>query len=345
MSANDQLVRDVADQQVLDDEEVEQEEIMEIDKLATCGINVADILKLKAAGIQTIRGVQMTTIRNLSKIKGMSDAKVEKIKEAAAKLLPNGFLTGSEVSIKRRHIFKLSTGSKEFDKILNGGIESSSITEAFGEFRTGKTQLAHTLCVVAQLPVSQGGAAGRVIFIDTEGTFRDDRIASIAQRFNLEPDSVLENIAIARAYNCEHQMDLITEVGARMVEGGYRLIIVDSIMALYRVDYSGRGELAERQQKLGQMLAKLTKLAEEFNVAVFITNQMTADPGASLTFVQDPKKPIGGHVLAHASTTRLYLRKGRGESRICKIWDSPSVPEAEAMYAISEGGIIDSKDG
>ncbi|KAJ3384221.1 Meiotic recombination protein dmc1 [Entophlyctis sp. JEL0112] len=221
----------------------------------------------------------------------MSDAKVEKIKEAAAKLLPNGFITGTELSVKRRQVFRLSTGSKEFDKILNGGIESASITEAFGEFRTGKTQLAHTLCVVAQLPVSQGGGEGRVIFIDTEGTFRDDRIVAIAARFNLDPEAVLENISIARAYNCEQQMDLITEVAARMVDGGYRLIIVDSIMALFRVDYSGRGELAERQQKLGTMMARLTKLAEEFNVAVYITNQMTADPGASLTFVQDPKKP------------------------------------------------------
>ncbi|KAJ3398662.1 Meiotic recombination protein dmc1 [Chytriomyces hyalinus] len=338
----EQRARNAA-QAVPDLEQEEEEEVMEdimsIDSLSTCGINVADILKLKAAGIQTVR------IRNLSKIKGMSDAKVEKIKEASAKLLPNGFVTGTELSVRRRHVFRLSTGSKEFDKILNGGIESASITEAFGEFRTGKTQLAHTLCVVAQLPVDRGGASGRVIFIDTEGTFRDDRITSIANRFELDPEAVLENISIARAYNCEQQMDLIVEVGARMIEGGYRLIIVDSIMALFRVDYSGRGELAERQQKLGLMLARLTKLAEEFNVAVFITNQMTADPGASLTFVQDPKKPIGGHVLAHASTTRLYLRKGRGESRICKIWDSPSVPEAEAIYAISDGGIIDSKDG
>ncbi|KAJ3057987.1 Meiotic recombination protein dmc1, partial [Rhizoclosmatium hyalinum] len=161
---------------------------------------------------------------------------------------------------------------------------SGSITEAFGEFRTGKTQLAHTLCVVAQLPSTQGGGAGRVIFIDTEGTFRDDRIVSIANRFGCDAAECLENIAIARAYNCEQQMELILEVAARLVDGSYRLIVVDSIMALYRVDYSGRGELAERQQKLGLMLARLTKLAEEFNVAVFITNQMTADPGLLVPF-------------------------------------------------------------
>ncbi|KAJ3073454.1 Meiotic recombination protein dmc1 [Podochytrium sp. JEL0797] len=208
MQTADQRVQSLGDPQQQEEEDDEQEEIMEIDKLPSCGINVADIAKLKASGIQTIRGVQMTTVRNLSKIKGMSDAKIDKIKEAAAKLLPQGFLTGTEVSVKRRHVFRLTTGSKEFDKILNGGIESASISEAFGEFRTGKTQLPHTLCVTAQLPTNQGGASGRVIFIDTEGTFRDDRITSIATRFRLDPEAVLENIAIARSFNCEQQMFL-----------------------------------------------------------------------------------------------------------------------------------------
>ncbi|KAJ3207099.1 Meiotic recombination protein dmc1 [Dinochytrium kinnereticum] len=286
----------------------------------------------------------MTTVRNLLKIKGMSEAKIEKIKEAASKLLSSGFITGTEYSLKRKHCFRISTGSKEFDKILGGGIESASITEAFGEFRTGKTQLAHTLCVMAQLPLSMGGANGKAAFIDTEGTFRDDRIRSIAARFGMDSDAALDNVLIARAFNSEQQMDLLIEVAARMVDGDFRLLVVDSIIALFRTDYSGRGELSERQQKLNIMLARLMRLAEEFNVAVFITNQMCADPGATMSFVADPKKPIGGHVLAHASTTRLYLRKGRGETRICKIYDSPSVPEAEAMYQISEGGIIDSKD-
>ncbi|RKO82769.1 DNA recombination and repair protein Rad51 [Blyttiomyces helicus] len=182
-------------------------------------------------------------------------------------------------------------------------------------------------------------------FIDTEGTFRPDRIKAIAARFNIDGEAVLDNICVARAHNSEHQMELLTELAARLCDDRqFRLIVVDSIIALYRTDYSGRGELAERQQKLNQMLAKLMRLAEEFNVAVFITNQMTADPGGGMTFVADPKKPIGGHVLAHASTTRLYLRKGRGETRICKIYDSPDVAEAEAVYQITQGGIADASE-
>ncbi|RKO85343.1 DMC1 protein, partial [Blyttiomyces helicus] len=133
----------------------------QIERLQDAGINAADITKMKAQGVTTVRGVQMMTVRNLSKIKGMSEAKIEKIKEAANKLLPSGFITGTELECKRKNVVRISTGSKELDKLLGGGVQSMSITEAFGEFRTGKTQLSHTLCVMAQLPVSMGGGNGK----------------------------------------------------------------------------------------------------------------------------------------------------------------------------------------
>ncbi|XP_065378192.1 meiotic recombination protein DMC1/LIM15 homolog isoform X2 [Macaca fascicularis] len=214
------------------------------------------------------------------------------------------------------------------------------------EFRTGKTQLSHTLCVTAQLPGAGGYPGGKIIFIDTENTFRPDRLRDIADRFNVDHDAVLDNVLYARAYTSEHQMELLDYVAAKFHEeaGIFKLLIIDSIMALFRVDFSGRGELAERQQKLAQMLSRLQKISEEYNVAVFVTNQMTADPGATMTFQADPKKPIGGHILAHASTTRISLRKGRGELRIAKIYDSPEMPENEATFAITAGGIGDAKE-
>ena len=129
-----------------------------------------------------------------------------------------------------------------------------------------------------------------------------------------------------------------------MIEDQYALLIVDSIMAPFRVDYSGRGELSERQQVLGRVLSRLQKISEQFNVAVFITNQVMADPGGGMTYAVDPKKPIGGNILAHASTTRLFLRKGKGEQRVCKIFDSPTIPESECLYQLSEGGITDATD-
>ncbi|TPX61015.1 hypothetical protein SpCBS45565_g07355 [Spizellomyces sp. 'palustris'] len=326
---------DMQDRLVADEEfEEEFEDFMEVEKLQDAGINSADIQKLKGNGLTTVRAVQMTTCRNLAKVKGLSEAKIEKMKEAANKLLPCSFMTGTELESKRKSVVRISTGCKEFDTLLGGGVQTMSITEAFGEFRTGKTQLSHTLCVMAQLPTSMGG-----------GTFRPERIKAIATRFGVDGEAALDNIAVARAHNSEHQMELLNHLAARLCEERqYRLVVIDSIIALFRTDYSGRGELAERQQRLNQMMAKLMRIAEEFNVAIFITNQMCADPGAGLTFVADPKKPIGGHVLAHASTTRLYLRKGRGETRICKIYDSPDVPESEAVYQITEGGIADAKD-
>uniref|UniRef100_A0A8C4GR81 G1 to S phase transition 1 n=1 Tax=Dicentrarchus labrax TaxID=13489 RepID=A0A8C4GR81_DICLA len=289
---------------------------------------------MKSVGICTVKGIQMTTRKALCNIKGLSEAKVEKIKEAAGKMLNIGFQTAFEYSAKRKQVFHITTGSQEFDKLLGGGIESMAITEAFGEFRTGKTQLSHTLCVTAQLPGEDGYSGGKIIFIDTENTFRPDRLRDMADRFNVDHDAVLDNVLYART-----SAHIFSSLSAPPC-----CQIIDSIMALFRVDFSGRGELAERQQKLAQMLSRLQKISEEYNVAVFVTNQMTADPGAGMTFQADPKKPIGGHILAHASTTRISLRKGRGELRIAKIFDSPDMPENEATFAISAGGVTDAKE-
>uniref|UniRef100_A0A668UEX9 Meiotic recombination protein DMC1/LIM15 homolog n=1 Tax=Oreochromis aureus TaxID=47969 RepID=A0A668UEX9_OREAU len=328
--AEDQVVED--DSSFQDDEE---SFFQDIDLLQKHGINMADIKKLKSVGICTVKGIQMTTRKALCNIKGLSEAKVEKIKEAAGKMLNVGFQTAFEYSARRKQVFHVTTGSQEFELIC-----------LLPEFRTGKTQLSHTLCVTAQLPGEDGYSGGKVIFIDTENTFRPDRLRDIADRFNVDHDAVLDNVLYARAYTSEHQMELLDFVAAKFHEEGgvFKLLIIDSIMALFRVDFSGRGELAERQQKLAQMLSRLQKISEEYNVAVFITNQMTADPGAGMTFQADPKKPIGGHILAHASTTRISLRKGRGEMRIAKIFDSPDMPENEATFAISAGGVTDAKD-
>ncbi|KAK3559607.1 hypothetical protein QTP86_013549 [Hemibagrus guttatus] len=297
-SAEDQVVEDEAGYH--DDEE---SFFQDIDLLQKHGINMADIKKLKSVGICTIKGIQMTTRRALCNVKGLSEAKVEKIKEAAGKLLVmftfkrlleklysilsgiemSGFQTASEYRMKRKQVFHVTTGSLEFDKLLGGGVESMAITEAFGEFRTGKTQLSHTLCVTAQLPGENGYTGGKVIFIDSENTFRPDRLKDIADRFNVDHEAVLDNVLYARAYTSEHQMELLDFVAAKFHEEGgiFKLLasskeekekkktyfdsicsIIDSIMALFRVDFSGRGELAERQQKLAQMLSRLQKISE-----------------------------------------------------------------------------------
>ncbi|GMN46783.1 hypothetical protein TIFTF001_015964 [Ficus carica] len=343
--------------QLVEREDIDdEEELFEaIDKLIAQGINAGDVKKLQDAGIYTCNGLMMHTKKHLTGIKGLSEAKVDKICEAAEKIV-------------RKQVVRITTGSQALDELLGGGIETLAITEAFGEFRSGKTQLAHTLCVSTQVPPSpqeksihctihalsetpqikfqasayciylsslqlpthMHGGNGKVAYIDTEGTFRPDRIIPIAERFGMDPGAVLDNIIYARAYTYEHQYNLLLGLAAKMSEEPFRLLIVDSVIALFRVDFTGRGELADRQQKLAQMLSRLTKIAEEYNVAVYMTNQVIADPGGGV-FISDPKKPAGGHVLAHAATIRLMFRKGKGEQRVCKVFDAPNLPEAEAI--------------
>ncbi|PIN11334.1 Meiotic recombination protein Dmc1 [Handroanthus impetiginosus] len=308
--------------QLVEREEIEDEEDLfeAIDKLTAHGINAGDVKKLQDAGIYTCNGLMMHTKKSLTGIKGLSEAKVDKICEAVEKIVNFGYITGSDALLKRKSVVRITTGSQALDELLGGGIETLAITEAFGEFRSGKTQLAHTLCVSTQLPINLRGGNGKVAYIDTEGTFRPDRIIPIAERFGMDPGAVLDNIIYARAYTYEHQYNLLLGLAAKMAEEPFRLL-----------------------QKLAQMLSRLIKIAEEFNVAVYMTNQVIADPGGGV-FISDPKKPAGGHVLAHAATIRLMFRKGKGEQRVCKVFDAPNLPEAEQVFQITPGGIADAKD-
>jgi meiotic recombination protein DMC1 len=322
-----------------------ESEFVDVDKLQDGGINAADLRKLKDAGIHSAMAVIYTTRKDLCNIRGMSDTKVEKIQEAARKLTAAGFVSGSDfLQNKLSQRFHITTGASQVDKLLGGGIESSSITELFGEFRCGKTQICHSLSVLCQLPLAQGGGGGKAVYIDTENTFRPDRIQTIAAAYGMDPKKVLDNVMYARCLNSDHLWQLLVCASAKMAETKFALLIIDSIMAPFRVDFSGRGELAERQQILGRFMSKLQKISEEFNIAVVVTNQVMSDPAAAMTFAANPPKPIGGHIMAHFSTTRLALRKGRGEQRIMKIYDSPCLPEGDAVYEICGKGIQDSKD-
>ncbi|TPX30879.1 hypothetical protein SmJEL517_g05650 [Synchytrium microbalum] len=315
-------------------------------RLEQFGVSATDIKKLVEAGFHTVEAVAFTPKKTLLTIKGISEAKADKILAEASKLVPMGFTTATEFHQRRSEIITITTGSKELDKLLGGGgIETGGITEIFGEFRTGKTQICHTLAVTCQLPIDMGGGEGKCLYIDTEGTFRPERLLACAERYGMNGEEVLDNVAYARAYNSDHQTNLLIQASAMMAEQRFSLLIVDSATALYRTDFSGRGELSARQMHLARFLRTLLRLADEFGVAVVITNQVVAqvDGGAAM-FNADPKKPIGGNIMAHASTTRLYLRKGRGDTRICKIYDSPCLPESEAVFGILANGIGDATE-
>ena len=302
-----------------DYEEQQEETFHPIDLLQDHGINASDITKLRDAGFNSIEAITYSTKKTLVAIKGLSEIKVDKIIDACSKICQMGFAPSNIFLEKRKNLVFLTTGSSELDKLLGGGIESDSITELFGEFRTGKTQICHTLCVTCQLPRENGGGAGKALYIDTEGTFRPEKLKPIAERFGLDPDEVVSNVLYARAYNSDHQNKLLLQACALMSESKFALLIVDSATNLYRTDYSGRGELSARQMSLAKFLRNLQKIADEHQVAVVITNQVVASVDGSSFGGGNDKKPIGGHIMAHAAQTRLSLRKGLKDNRICKI--------------------------
>jgi DNA repair protein RAD51 len=316
-----------------------------IQDLEQHGFHANDLKKLAEQGYCTVESIAFAPRKEIFAVKGIGEGKVEKLIAQAHKMVPMGFKPATEVHQKRADVILIETGSRELNRLLGGGIETGSLTEVFGEFRTGKTQLCHTLAVTCQLPIDCGGAEGKCIWFDTEGTFRPERLVAIAEARNLNAEECLENVAYVRVHNTDHQMSLLVAARTMMAEGRYSLVIVDSIINHYRTDFSGRGELAPRQAHLGKFLKSLATIAAEFGVAVVMTNHVVATPdGAAGPYAADSKKPCGGHILAHASTTRLYFKKGKGTSRVCKIYDSPSLPEGEATFAISNKGIVDSEE-
>jgi DNA repair protein RAD51 len=333
-----------------DQQQVDEPGITKLERLCApvehqgAGLSKGDVNLLLENGIRCVESIAFMPLRKLLEVKGIGEQKANKIMTAAKQLVPMRMVSAAEMLEMRKQMVQLSTGSSQLDGLLKGGVETGQITEIFGEFRCGKTQLCHTLCVTCQLPIDQGGAESKALYVDTEGTFRPERLVSIAERYGLNSEDVLENVTYARAYNAEHQEKLLLEAAAVFCDSRYALLIVDSATGLFRTDYTGRGELADRQQALNRYLRKLQRIADEHGVAVVITNQVMSDPSPGPSAFMGPQvKPAGGHIIGHASQTRLFFRKGKGETRICKIYDSPSLAEGEAMFAIGAGGITNAE--
>lgn len=309
---------------------------MDLEELDGVGESIAE--KLKEAGYSSVEAIAAASPGELKEI-GVGEATAIKIISSAREGLQMGFESGLEVLEKRKQVGKLTTGSGEFDKLFGGGIETQAITEFFGKFGSGKTQVAHQLAVNVQLPKDQGGLEAGAIYIDTENTFRPERIQQMAAKVGIDAEEALSNIQVARAYNSDHQMLLAEKASDIMEEKNIRLVVVDSLTAHFRAEYTGRGTLAPRQQKLNRHMHTLQrKIADLYNAAVVVTNQVMARPDV---LFGDPTVPIGGHVVGHHSTFRLYLRRGKGGKRVAKLIDSPSMPDAEAIFEVKTEGITD----
>jgi DNA repair protein RadA len=322
--------------------EEEREEEMEIDTLP--GIGPATKQKLTSAGIYTIVDLLVYSPTYLAEVIGGSVERVFKLQEEARKklqklgLLEEEFVTADKIYEKTKEVAYISTGSKNLDNLLQGGVETRAITEFYGEYGTGKTQICHTLAVNVQLPPDMGGLSCPAIYLDTEMTFKSERIVQIATARGLDPYEALKKITVAKARGASHLLLLIRDLPKRIRETKARLVVIDSAVAPFRAEYIGRGHLSERQQLLNVMMHDLIRMAELYNVAVVITNQVQAAPDV---LFGDPTRPIGGHVVAHAVTYRIYLRKAKGTNRIASIVDSPRHPPGEAVFSISPDGIKD----
>ncbi|MGI0055312.1 MAG: DNA repair and recombination protein RadA [Thermoplasmata archaeon] len=308
-----------------------------LEDLEGVGTTTAD--KLRESGYTDLMELAVASPGDVAEAAEIGTAIAQKIiNEARRRADVGGFESGTAVLERRQKLGRITTHAKALDELLGGGVETQAITEFSGEFGTGKTQLGHQIAVDVQLPPSQGGLNGEVVYIDTESTFRPERIVDMAKGAGLDPKEALAHIHVARAFNSNHQMLLVQKAQELAREKPVRLVVVDSLTAHFRAEYVGRAELAPRQQMLNKHLHELLRFADAYNASIVVTNQVSSRPDV---LFGDPTRPIGGNIVAHAATYRVYLRKSKPPKRIARLIDSPNLPEGEAVYALTGEGIRD----
>jgi DNA repair protein RadA len=306
------------------------------------GVGPATSQKLKEMGFHTIESLATATARELEPA-GISEKKALDIIRLARSDIRLPFIRADELLKQRQNVLRLTTGSKILDDLLGGGLETQTITEFYGEYGSGKSQVCHQLCVNVQLPPPQGGLSAGALYVDTENTFRTERLVSMAQHYGLDPEQVARNVIVADAYTSDHQIFLLENADQIVKDNNIRLIIVDSLTSHFRSEYVGRETLALRQQKLNKHMHKLIRLARAFNAVAVVTNQVMAKPDV---FFGDAVHPIGGHIVGHTSHTRVYLRKAsRGPIRIARLVSSPYLPDGEGIFKITENGLEEAEEG
>ncbi len=330
------------------------------------GVGPATAEKLQENGYDSFQGIAVASPAELSNTADVGESTANDIIQAARESADiGGFETGAAVLERRERIGKLQTQVSEVDEMLGDGVETQSITEVYGEFGAGKSQVTHQLSVNVQLPPEVGGLGGSAIFVDSEDTFRPERIDEMVRGLDdpliaaamddreIEGDpgdeealselieTFLDHIHVAKAFNSNHQI-LLTEKAQEIAsehedsEYPVRLLCVDSLTAHFRAEYVGRGELANRQQKLNKHLHDIDRVGNLYNAAVVVTNQVQSNPDA---FFGDPTKPIGGNILGHKSTFRIYLRKSKANKRIVKLVDAPNLPDGESVMRVEGDGL------
>ena len=331
------------------------------------GVGPATAEKLRDNGFESYQSIAVASPGELSNTADVGEGNATDIIQAAREAADvGGFESGAQVLERRQEIGKLTWGVEEVDELLGGGVETQSITEVYGEFGSGKSQVTHQLSVNVQLPPEHGGLHGSAMFIDSEDTFRPERIDDMVRGLPDEAieatmedrdidgdpgdddamqelvEDFLDKIHVAKAFNSNHQILLAEKAkdlasDSQEAEFPIRLLSVDSLTAHFRAEYVGRGELAERQQKLNKHLHDLMRIGDLHNTAVVVTNQVASNPDS---YFGDPTQPIGGNILGHTSTFRIYLRKSKGNKRIVRLVDAPNLADGEAVMVVNRDGLV-----
>ncbi len=302
------------------------------------GVGPATIEKLKELGFHTIESIATATVRELVPA-GIGEKQAAKIINEARNSISLSFVRADELMKMKANVLRLATGSKAFDELIGGGLESQTITEVYGEYGVGKSILCHQLAINVQLPVDKGGLNGGALYLDTEQTFRPEWVIRMAQAAGLEPSDAASKIIYSEAYNSDHQVLLLEKADKIIKDNNIRVIIIDSLTSHFRSEYLGREMLAERQQRLNNHMHRLIRLARSFNAVAVVTNQVMAKPDQ---FFANQVDAVGGHIVAHTSHTRVFLRRAAsGPVRIARLVSSPYLPEGERIFKVTENGITD----
>ena len=327
-------------------------------------LNLEDIIgitseiaeKLRSKSIFTVEALAITTPRELVEIVGAirlkspkSDRQIAFNEDIARTFIQNArekidikFMTAKDLMEHRKTVRFLTTGVNAINDILGGGYEAQALTELGGSYGSGKTNLSVLACVTVQLPEEKGGLDGGAIFIDTESTFRPENVSRCAKRLGLMPSKVMDRILYGDAFNSAHQMLMVQRLDKQIKEINAKLIVVDSLTSHFRAEYIGRETLPPRQQNLNAHIHMLLKWAKVFNLVCIVTTQVHARPDQMWNPPPELANPaVGGHVLAHGATHRLYLRTGSKNTRIVKVYDSPNLPPREATFIITGEGSMD----
>ena len=302
------------------------------------GVGPSTSEKLKELGFHTVESLATATVRELVPA-GIGEKQAAKIIAEARDSISLSFVRADELMKMKANVRRLTTGSKAVDGLIGGGLESQTITEFYGEYGVGKSILCHQLAINVQLPFDKGGLEGGALYLDTEQTFRPEWIVRMAKSAGLEPTDAAQRIIYSEAYNSDHQILLLEKADQIIKENNIRLIIIDSLTSHFRSEYIGREMLAERQQRLNNHMHRLIRLARGFNAAAIVTNQVISKPDQ---FFANSVDAVGGHIVAHTSHTRVFLRRAaNGPIRIARLVSSPYLPEGERIFKVTEGGIID----